>query len=406
MDLFTLALANKASGGGSVPTKLSQLSNDMGFVDEAALEERFAETAADFNMKLNRKQDLLLFDNVPTQDSKRPVRSGGVYDFVKEQISGITSFAYYLCGTGEYDAQGVPTVQNPDTSHIYLTPTSGTNLNMYAYIGGAFTFLGTTEMDLSGYVTEQELAEYVPELPENVSAFINDAGYITNPRTVLWNYRPPKHSEMPAGYIGNAEHVYYYSAEASADTVAALQAAATQQVYLNRSDQPLTADPESEGGEVLLTYNLKATETEAEMQVDVDDTSKPFFIVSLGAEEEAASGFIFMVITGTPPEDFDWILFTEGAYLTQHQSLAAYPKTSELAAVAMSGRYADLTGRPTIPTVPTRVSAFTNDAGYLTQHQSLANVNAAKVNGYTVVVQDTAPAAGTSDHQITIVVPQ
>lgn len=29
--------------------------------------------------------------------------------------------------------------------------------------------------------------------------------------------------------------------------------------------------------------------------------------------------------------------------------------------------------KPTIPTVPTNVSAFTNDAGYLTQHQSLSN---------------------------------
>ena len=28
--------------------------------------------------------------------------------------------------------------------------------------------------------------------------------------------------------------------------------------------------------------------------------------------------------------------------------------------------------KPTIPTVPTNVSAFTNDAGYLTQHQSLS----------------------------------
>ena len=35
-----------------------------------------------------------------------------------------------------------------------------------------------------------------------------------------------------------------------------------------------------------------------------------------------------------------------------------------LANVASSGAYADLTGKPTIPTVPTLVSAFTNDAGY------------------------------------------
>lgn len=37
-----------------------------------------------------------------------------------------------------------------------------------------------------------------------------------------------------------------------------------------------------------------------------------------------------------------------------------------------SGSYNDLTNKPTIPTVPTNVSAFTNDAGYLTQHQDIS----------------------------------
>lgn len=36
-----------------------------------------------------------------------------------------------------------------------------------------------------------------------------------------------------------------------------------------------------------------------------------------------------------------------------------------------SGAYADLTGKPTIPTVPTKVSAFENDKGYL-QHQDIS----------------------------------
>lgn len=44
----------------------------------------------------------------------------------------------------------------------------------------------------------------------------------------------------------------------------------------------------------------------------------------------------------------------------------------ELADVAISGNYNDLTNKPIIPTVPANVSAFTNDSGYLTQHQSLA----------------------------------
>lgn len=37
-----------------------------------------------------------------------------------------------------------------------------------------------------------------------------------------------------------------------------------------------------------------------------------------------------------------------------------------------SGNYADLNGKPTIPTVPTKVSAFENDRGYLTEHQDIS----------------------------------
>jgi len=43
-----------------------------------------------------------------------------------------------------------------------------------------------------------------------------------------------------------------------------------------------------------------------------------------------------------------------------------------LSTVATSGNYSDLSNKPTIPTVPTKVSAFENDKGYLTEHQSLA----------------------------------
>ena len=44
-----------------------------------------------------------------------------------------------------------------------------------------------------------------------------------------------------------------------------------------------------------------------------------------------------------------------------------------LQAVAYSNDYNDLLNKPTIPTIPTDVSELTNDAGYLTAHQSLAD---------------------------------
>lgn len=50
------------------------------------------------------------------------------------------------------------------------------------------------------------------------------------------------------------------------------------------------------------------------------------------------------------------------AALTTAVSLKA--NSADLAVVATSGAYADLSGKPTIPTVPTVVSAFTNDSGY------------------------------------------
>ncbi len=48
------------------------------------------------------------------------------------------------------------------------------------------------------------------------------------------------------------------------------------------------------------------------------------------------------------------------------------PIGSDFATVATSGSYNDLTNKPTIPTVPTTVSSFTNDAGYLTAHQDIS----------------------------------
>ena len=75
--------------------------------------------------------------------------------------------------------------------------------------------------------------------------------------------------------------------------------------------------------------------------------------------------------------------------LTNKPDLSVYAESADLATVATSGDYDDLSNKPTIPVVPTNVSAFTNDAGYLTEHQSLDNY-------YTKTQVDTALAAKVS----------
>lgn len=69
--------------------------------------------------------------------------------------------------------------------------------------------------------------------------------------------------------------------------------------------------------------------------------------------------------------------FTNDAgYLTQHQDISGKANSADLAAVAMSGSYNDLLNKPTIPTVPINISAFTNDAGYGTYTKPVGGIPA------------------------------
>ena len=73
----------------------------------------------------------------------------------------------------------------------------------------------------------------------------------------------------------------------------------------------------------------------------------------------------------------------DAGYLTSHQSLKDYATKSWVQNQGYLTQHQDISGLATklelqtvedkIPTIPTKVSAFENDVGYLTQHQSLAN---------------------------------
>ncbi len=94
-----------------------------------------------------------------------------------------------------------------DTSVIYLIRQEDTNAYMqYMYINSAWAELGTTQVDLSDYYKKSEvdtkLAEKadkteLPTVPSVVSAFTNDAGYLTeyietDPTVPAWAKSPQK----------------------------------------------------------------------------------------------------------------------------------------------------------------------------------------------------------------------
>lgn len=110
-------------------------------------------------------------------------------------------------------------------------------------------------------------------------------------------------------------------------------------------------------------------------------------------------------------------------YLTEHQDISGKANSADLAAVATSGSYNDLTNKPTIPStsglaseewveakgyltehqslteyakkteLPTKVSQLTNDSGYLTQHQSLEGLSTTTEVTNAVSAHNTATEA-------------
>lgn len=60
-------------------------------------------------------------------------------------------------------------------------------------------------------------------------------------------------------------------------------------------------------------------------------------------------------------------------YIPQDLGAMAYEDNVDgyVGATALSNDYEDLDNKPTIPTVPTNISSFNNDSGYLTAHQDI-----------------------------------
>ena len=64
-------------------------------------------------------------------------------------------------------------------------------------------------------------------------------------------------------------------------------------------------------------------------------------------------------------------LDNDKGYLTEHQSLAAYAKKTDLSSYAKKSSIPDVSGLAEKSEIPTKVSQLDNDKGYLTKHQSL-----------------------------------
>lgn len=227
--------------------------------------------------------------------------------------------------------------------------------------------------DLSNYYTKGETDSQIKKsvdkinVPTKVSELSNDAGYLTQHQDIS---NLATKSEVSA--IENKIPAAYELPTASATTLGGVKVGSG----LSITNGVLSA---TGGGGVADSVEWDKVQ------------NKPNFadVATSGSYNDLSNKPTIPSVAGLASETY----VNEKVAAIEVPSLDGYAKTADLSTVATSGSYNDLVDKPTIPstaglastkyvddkvaaivipTVPTKVSAFENDAGYLTEHQSLA----------------------------------
>ena len=227
---------------------------------------------------------------------------------------------------GEIQVQGA-------TDPEYLTSTGGGAVQS---VNGKIGKVELSASDVGALPADTE----IPTVPENVSAFENDAGYLTQHQD-LSGYA--KKSEIPdvSGFITRAvdDLVNYYR---KAETYTR-----------NEIDQRISTIPK---------FSIEVVS----------------YLPSTGISETT----IYLVAGGVGGNLYTEYIYVNGAWEilgSQRVDLTGYATQSwtleQLNGYQLKGNYqpaGDYALKSELPTVPTKISAFENDKGYLTQHQDIS----------------------------------
>lgn len=103
-------------------------------------------------IKLKMDAMAVTIDSTVTADGPNAVNGKAVYDFVTAAIAGITGFHAEI-------VSALPATGEPNILYLVAksTAASGNGYDEYLYINGAWELIGSTDIDLSGYVQASEM---------------------------------------------------------------------------------------------------------------------------------------------------------------------------------------------------------------------------------------------------------
>ena len=265
-------------------------------------------------------------------------------------------------------------------------------------------------VELQGNKTTSELGIDIPVVPANVSAFANDAGYLTEHQD-LSDYATEEYVDEAVSHVA----VDAYT-KAQTDALLDEKADANDVYTKTQTDTLLSGKSNANHTHDDRYYTESETNALLAEKADSDDLSavalsgnyndlsnKP--TIPPTVTEQTVSGWGFTKNTGNYNKPSGGIPKSDLASAVQtslgkaDSALQSYTETDPVFNASpakgissaditnwnnksdFSGSYDDLTDKPTIPTVPTNLSAFTDDLGsspththsqYLTQHQDIS----------------------------------
>lgn len=219
-----------------------------------------------------------------------------------------------------------------DTSVIYLIKQEDVNAYMqYMYINSAWAELGTTQVDLSDYYKKSEvdtkLAEKankteLPTVPSVVSAFTNDAGYLTeytetDPTVPAWAKSPqkPQYSCEEIGALPEDTEIPIFTNKAVLDKISEEKVESWDEAVTaaHTHDNKIVLDKftESDEGEVLYKGKQIASGnlwngTKEEFDIIEDKDPDTTYVITDDKDEEVSLSDLVIDDSSTTSETKSW----------------------------------------------------------------------------------------------------
>lgn len=416
----------------TVPTKTSDLTNDSGFIDKDVdnLTNYYKKTEtysqSETNTLLDNKADK---SSIPTKLSQLDNDTG----FITNAVDNLTN--YYLKGEtytktevndliGQIKTISIQVVDTlPSTGEsniIYLVPKEGSKddvYNEYIWVNNAWELIGSTQIDLTGYATEDwvntQIANFLTEsqitqlinnslanyytqeqvnnlldnkadkssIPTKTSDLTNDSGYITKSVDNLDNYYTETEINSLLGNKANTSDIPTKTSQLTNDSGYIDNTVNDLENYYKKSETYNQT-------QVNNLLNNKADKTEIPTKVSELENDKGYISELPVASATQLGGIKVgdnLIITkdgvlsatggGTGTSDYNALsnkpaLNTDNSTALEVNAQEEISGTVSLHKVSKTGNYNDLLNKPNIPS---KTSDLTNDSGFI--DKSVSNLD-------------------------------